>query len=159
MDVSPEAIDLAIDTVTGGVGKFVSNLISTPIKYAKGEDVETYEIPFLRRVYGKAGKQVLTQQYYENMDAVRLVSRQLTRYKNDPAKVREIAREYRAEVRLIARMKATQNAMKDLKDQREAAEKIKDPAVRKAREKKIEETTVKIMTGFNKHYNLLKEKE
>ena len=95
----------------------------------------------------------------ENMDAVRLVSRQLTRYKNDPAKVREIAREYRAEVRLIARMKATQNAMKDLKDQREAAEKIKDPAVRKAREKKIEETTVKIMTGFNKHYNLLKEKE
>ncbi|HPW19023.1 MAG TPA: hypothetical protein PLP83_11695, partial [Candidatus Aminicenantes bacterium] len=159
IDISPESIDLAIDTVTGGAGKFVSNLISTPIKYAKGEDVETYEIPFLRRVYGKAGKQVLTQEYYENMDSVRLVQRQLSHYKNDPAKVREIAQEYKSEVRLIGRMKATQKAMKDLKDQLKAAENIKDPAVRKAREKKIDEVMQKIMTGFNKNYNLMKNRE
>lgn len=159
IDISPESIDLAIDTVTGGAGKFVSNLISTPIKYAKGEDVETYEIPFLRRVYGKAGKQVLTQEYYENMDSVRLVQRQLSHYKHDPAKVREIAREHKAEVRLIARMKATQKAMKDLRDQLKASENIKDPAVRKAREKKIEETMQKIMVGFNRNYNAMKNKE
>jgi hypothetical protein len=159
IDFSPEAIDLTIDTITGGAGKFVANLISTPIKYAKGEDVESYEIPFLRRLYGKAGKQALTQQYYENMDAVRLVDRQLSHYKNDPAKVRGIVKEYNAEVRMISRMKATQKAMKDLKDQREAAEKIKDPEVRKAREKKIEEVTQKIMNGFNRYYNLSKEKE
>jgi hypothetical protein len=159
IDFSPEAIDLTIDTITGGAGKFVANLISTPIKYAKGEDVESYEIPFLRRLYGKAGKQALTQQYYENMDSVRLVDRQLSHYKNDPAKVRGIVKEYNAEVRMISRMKATQKAMKDLKDQRESAEKIKDPEVRKAREKKIEEVTQKIMNGFNKYYNLAKEKE
>ena len=159
IDVSPEAIDLAIDTVTGGVGKFVSNLISTPIKYAKGEDVETYEIPFLRRVYGKAGKQVLTQEYYENMDSVRLVQRQIQHYKNDPAKIREIAKEYKDEVRLISRMTATQKAMKDLRDQLKAAENIKDDGIRKAREKKIEETMEKIMVGFNKNYNAMKNKE
>ena len=159
IDFSPEAIDLTIDTITGGAGKFVANLISTPIKYAKGEDVESYEIPFLRRLYGKAGKQALTQQYYENMDSVRLVDRQLSHYKNDPAKVRGIVKEYNAEVRMISRMKATQKAMKDLKDQRESAEKIKDPEVRKAREKKIEEVTQKIMNGFNRYYNLAKEKE
>ena len=56
-------------------------------------------------------------------------------------------------------MTATQKAMKDLRDQLKAAENIKDPAVRKAREKKIDETMQKIMVGFNKNYNAMKNKE
>ncbi len=159
IDISPEAFDLAIDTFTGGAGKFVSNLVSAPLKAAKGEDLESYEIPFLRRVYGQAGKQVLTQNYYKNMDAVRLVDRQLDHYENKPDKVREIIKEYRAEYSLIDRMKATQDAMKGLRDQMKSVDTIKDPQIRAERKKKIEQTMEKVMNGFNKNYNAVKGKE
>jgi len=156
IDISPEAIDLAIDTFTGGAGKFMSNLISTPIKAVKGDDIETYEIPFLRRVYGKPGKQQLTQEYYENADTVRLVDRQIAHYKSDPAKLKEIVKEYRPEVRLISRMKATREAMKELRVQAKSIEKIKNPEVKERRKKVVEERMEKVMGNFNKNFNLMK---
>jgi hypothetical protein len=158
IDISPEAIDLAIDTLTGGAGKFVGNLISSPIKAAKGEDLETYEIPVLRKVYGKPGKQQLTQEYYENMDAVRLVDRQIKHYENDPEKIKEIVKDYRPEVRLIGMMKATQETMKELRDRLKVVEKMKDPEIKADRKKKIEATMEKVMTNFNKKYNAMKGK-
>jgi len=131
-------------------------LISTPIKAVKGDDIETYEIPFLRRVYGKPGKQQLTQEYYENADTVRLVDRQIAHYKSDPAKLKEIVKEYRPEVRLISRMKATREAMKELRVQAKSIEKIKNPEVKERRKKVVEERMEKVMGNFNKNFNLMK---
>jgi hypothetical protein len=158
IDISPEAIDLAIDTFTGGTGKFVSNLISTPIKAVKGETIESYEVPFLRKVYGKPGQQALTQEFYENIDEVRLVSRQLSHYKENPEKVREIAAAYRPEIRLIGRMKATQTALEQLRESKQAAENIKNPERKERRLKVIDESMDKTMKIFNKHYHLIVEK-
>lgn len=158
IDISPEAIDLVIDTFTGGAGKFISNLISTPIKAARGDSVETYEVPFLRRVYGKPGKQALTQEYYENMDAIRLVDRQLSHYKSDREKLREIREESGAEIRLIAREKAAAEAMKDLRERRKRAEKIEDREARVERIKAIDERMEAVMTKFNMHYHRIMDK-
>ncbi len=54
-DISPEAIDLAIDTLTGGAGRLVADTLGARWKAGKGENVETYEVPLLRKVYGKPG--------------------------------------------------------------------------------------------------------
>ncbi len=158
IDVSPEAIDLAIDTFTGGTGKFISNLISTPVKAVKGDDIETFEIPFLRRLYGKPGKQVLTQEFYENMDEIRLVNRQVNHYRNDPDKLKEIAQEHKPELRLIERMKATASALKDLRDLRQQAEKIVDPEKKKDRLDMIEDRMETVMKGFNAAYHRIMKK-
>jgi len=159
MDYSPEAFDLAIDTFTGGTGKFVSNLISTPVKLATGDTVETFEVPFLRKVYGKPGKQVLTQEFYENIDEVRLVSRQLNHYKDNPEKVREIIKEYRPEVRLIKRMEVTQDALKQIREARQEIEKkTKNEEIKERKLKALDESADKIMMNFNKHYHRMMEK-
>ncbi|OPY86054.1 MAG: hypothetical protein A4E71_01778 [Smithella sp. PtaU1.Bin162] len=160
IDFSPEAFDLAIDTFTGGTGKFISNLISTPVKLATGDTVETFEVPFLRKVYGKPGKQVLTQEFYKNIDEVRLVSRQINHYKDNPGKVREIVKDYPSEYRLIGRMKATQKTLEEIRKTKQlVTDKIKNEEVKERRLKALNESEEKIMMNFNKQYHRMKEKE
>jgi hypothetical protein len=159
IDWSPEALDLVLDTFTGGAGKFVANLISAPIKAVQGEDLETYEIPFLRRLYGRPGKQVLTQEFYENLDDVRLVARQISHYKHSPEKIRQIVRDHRAEMRMIERAKATSRTLKTLKEQRQMTEMMKDRQKQKMRLDQLEETTQGVMRNFNTVYNKMKRRE
>lgn len=152
IDISPEAIDLMIDAFTGGAGKFLGNVVSTPIKAFKGEEIESFEIPILRRVYGKIGKQALTSDFYENMDAVQLVYRQLKHYKDDKKKIEEIKAESSQEIRSIRAMKATKKALRLLRKGKKLAMKIQNTQRRK---KKLEAINIKIklvMRNFNKRY-------
>ena len=50
VDVSPENIDHLFDFMTGGVGKFIANSVSTTIDIGKGEFPELKNIPFGRQV-------------------------------------------------------------------------------------------------------------
>ena len=154
IDISPEAIDLVIDTFTGGTGKFVSNLISTPIKAVRGEDIETFEIPLLRRLYGRPGNQALTKEYYENMDDIRLLKRQISHYKKDREKVKSIYRENRGRIRMMEMANAVDREIKALRKQRRNIE----LSARSADEKKnmteaIEKKAQRLMRGFNARYN------
>jgi hypothetical protein len=146
-DVSPEAVDLIIDTFTGGAGRFMSDIVSTPIKAIKGESVETYEIPFARKVYGKLGKAATTQDYYENMDSVRLVKRQLKHYADDDEKTKEILKDYGQEADLIRLSDRIEKRMTKLrKAKKEAKENGEDT-------KSIESDMEELMKDFNKEYN------
>lgn len=53
IDISPEAIDHFVDTLTGSLGKFVANLVETGASVSKGELPEADNTPFLRKFYGK----------------------------------------------------------------------------------------------------------
>ena len=149
IDISPEAIDLVIDTFTGGMGRFASDAISTPLKAVKGEPVETYEIPFLRKVYGKPGMASLTSDFYDNMDAVRLVDRQVKHYRDDKEKQKEIKHDYQKDFRMIHRAKITQKIIKRLNES-------KRRAIGRNDTEKVESINAKIqkqMKLFNKAYN------
>jgi hypothetical protein len=159
IDISPEAIDLAINTFTGSAGKFVANLISTPIKAIKGEDIETYEVPIFRRLYGRTGKQALSSDFYENMDAVQLVYRQLKYYQNDKKKIKEIKMESAREVSAIRAMKATKKALNVLRKAKKAVMKIQNPQRRKKKLKGINNKMQWIMKNFNSRYKQFKERE
>ncbi len=145
IDISPEALDLIYDTVTGGAGRFVADSGSTPWKVAKGEAVESYEIPVLRKLYGRPGLGQASQDYYRNRDAVALSVAQLRHYQNDPEKVREIQAEYGDELRLRGLMKITERQLKRLR-------KARDAATEREQRRKVEEQMKAVMDRFNQQY-------
>jgi predicted GNAT family acetyltransferase len=168
IDISPEAIDLAINTFTGSAGRFVGNLISAPIKLAKGEELESYEVPILRRVYGRVGKQALTQKFYENMDAVQLVKRQIKHYKGDRKKINEIKKQSPAEVEVIryfARKSKEQRkkiSSSTISRGLSKLRKKRNAAIKAGNREKVDELNFKIemvMRKFNKRYLQYKRKE
>jgi len=142
IDISPELIDLVVDTFTGGAGRFAANMVSVPIKTIKGETVEPHEIPMVRRIYGKSGNQALTSEFYKNMDSVRLVERQLKHYKKDRAELNKIRSKYYQEAKMIDRMKAVRKSL--------TAYRKWQPSDKKAQKMK------ELMTSFNKYYNQMK---
>jgi len=144
-DISPEAIDLTIDTLTGGAGRFVADTLGAPWKAAKGEDVESYEVPLLRKVYGKPGMGQSSQDYYQARDAVALTAAQIKHYAGDSEKLAEIRKEHAVDVRMLGQMKA---AEKQLSGLRKLRKRETDPARRRA----IETQMKAVMDRFNRAY-------
>lgn len=144
-DISPEAIDLTIDTLTGGAGRFVADTLGAPWKAMKGEDVESYEVPLLRKVYGKPGMGQSSQDYYQARDAVALTAAQIKHYAGDSAKLAEIRRDHAVDVRMLGQMKA---AEKQLSGLRKLRKRETDPARRRA----IETQMKAVMDRFNRAY-------
>lgn len=146
IDFSPEAIDLVIDTFTGGAGRFVADTIGAPWKkFVQGEPIETYEVPLLRKVYGTPGTAQTTQDYYKNRDAIALTQAQLSHYKTDGVKLREVRAQHAADLRMIPALKSTEAQLKKL---REARKLSKD----RAREREIEDRMHQVMDRFNDRY-------
>lgn len=159
IDISPEAIDLAIDTALGGAGRVVSDIASAAQKIPSGDSMEPYEVPFLRRVYGRVGELASSQDYYDNVDAVRMVSREYEHYKDDPNKTKEILRGYKAEFLSIKDMERTQKAIKKLKGQKELLEAGKKTPARQKAIDSLDKTIDKLMKSFNKLYENRKNKK
>lgn len=149
IDISPEAIDLLVDTFTGGAGRFVADTFATPAKVVQGEAIETYEVPVLRKVYGAPGRGTLVSDFYERMEAVQVTDKQLKHYKGDHAKISEIRRDRAGEVRLLGDMKLAQSHLRKIRKQIKAAEKSgNEVGLKSAREREE-----KVMRQFNKAYN------
>lgn len=149
VDVSPEAIDLLIDTFTGGAGRFLSDIVSTPAKALSDEPIESYEVPLLRKVYGAPGMGTVVSDFYERMEAVQVTDKQLKHYKGDSAKIAEIRRQHPGEVRLLMDMKLAQSQLRKVRKQIKLYEKSgNESALKIARERENE-----IMRRFNRAYN------
>lgn len=58
IDVSPEAIDHGIDSAFGSVGSFFRRTTSLGIKLFKGDEIESREVPFLRKVFGTTSEYI-----------------------------------------------------------------------------------------------------
>ena len=77
-DISPETLSMLWDTGTGGMGRFVGNVVSLPFSAAAGE-VESRKVPFVRQVYGEWQDRAITSRYYEAMDRAEIAH---MRFKN-----------------------------------------------------------------------------
>ena len=55
------------DTASGGLGRFIGNVVSLPFSAMEGE-VESRKVPFLRQVYGEWNDRAISSRYYEAMD-------------------------------------------------------------------------------------------
>ena len=54
IEISPEVLKYAVRTATGGVGAFVDSTVSAAMLKTQGAELDTREIPFVRKFYGEA---------------------------------------------------------------------------------------------------------
>jgi hypothetical protein len=154
---SPEAIDMAWDTITGGSGRFYMDTVSTPVKLAKGEKVESYEIPFARRVWGRVGDRAMMEDYFKRSDELNLISRAVKYYATDPKKMNEIINKYAddngikgadARTKVMTLVQISTAFGKAIDDLKMRKGKIKDEPTRS----KIDDKVSLLMRQFNKKY-------
>lgn len=72
IDVHPGSIDHVLETVTGGLGKFVMDVVKTGGAIIKGEPFDDTRAPIIRRFIGSAKDPISdAQAYYEARDEAR----------------------------------------------------------------------------------------
>jgi len=145
IDISPEAVDLVIDTITGGAGRFVADAFVAPWKSLKGEEVETYEIPMVRKVYGTPGMGQTTGDYYKARDAIAITDAQLKHYLDEPEKAARIRAKYAFELRLLPQMKIAEKQLR-------AIRKSKKQATTPEQVRALDERAKAVMDRFNRLY-------
>lgn len=156
VDINPEMIDLLIDTFTGGAGRFVADTFSTPIKAIKGEEIEIYEIPLLRKLYGRPGLGTLYQEYYRNADAVRVTEKEAKHYLDmgDHTALAKLKRERRGEYDLInARRKTASQLTKARKQRKKIEASDLSEREKKAQLEAVGKDIKDLMNRFNRLYN------
>ncbi len=65
INVSPEWIDVIVDSVTGGLGMTAANTLDTATRLLSGDELPADNIPFLRRVTGFNNEKGVKGRYYE----------------------------------------------------------------------------------------------
>jgi hypothetical protein len=80
VDISPEVLDLVWDTFLGGAGKFAGNVLNLPFKMASDEEVQTREVPFLRRVSGEKSEYADSRLYRERKQHIKQLHEQAKVY-------------------------------------------------------------------------------
>jgi inorganic pyrophosphatase len=68
VDISPETMQLWVETAGGGLSKFVTGLIDAPSK--SDEERELRDVPFLRRVLGAVGDRQTMTVFYDHLQEV-----------------------------------------------------------------------------------------
>jgi hypothetical protein len=65
MDVSPDALEHIAEFALGGAGTFGLRSMNAFEKWMAGEELESREVPFLRRVMGEPDKNIAVADYYD----------------------------------------------------------------------------------------------
>ena len=157
IDVQPEIFEYIVDQYIGGTGQFVKNIMATTeglVDAAAGEefDLETRKIPFARRFAGENSRYIDQSQYYKRRDEISTLVRD---YKESIASGQRPSLDKKVYASALALEKVYKNIDKKLKDLRETkvtAEKIKDESRKKRILKKIETAEDKLFDQFNKTY-------
>lgn len=157
IDVQPEIFEYIVDQYIGGTGQFAKNIMATTeglVDAAAGEefDLETRKIPFARRFAGENSRYIDQSQYYKRRDEISTLVRD---YKESIASGQRPSLDKKVYSSALALEKVYKNIDKKLKDLRETkvtAEKIKDESRKKRILKKIETAEDKLFDQFNKTY-------
>ena len=145
INISPENIDLLIDTLTGGVGRLATNSGDLAARIITGEDIEVENVPFLRQVHGYDNEYSIKARYYEwtrdvayaKAESRKLRGEELAKARREPA------------YKLIGLYNSTERRLRVLRKQRRKLEK------RSATKERIEALDKRIrleMARFNRQY-------
>ncbi len=70
IDVSPETVEMIVETMTGSLGRVIKDTVFLPISLATDGSIETYKIPFARKVYGSTSDYIDQRVFRENKESV-----------------------------------------------------------------------------------------
>ncbi|MCP4127349.1 MAG: hypothetical protein GY753_09835 [Gammaproteobacteria bacterium] len=144
INVSPEWLDMLIDTVSGGAGRTAANSVDTVQRLIQGKEIPVNNVPFLRRVTGFNSDYGVTSRYYEWSKDVAYAKQELKKLRG--AK-RALAMENPA-FALIEPYNAVEKTMRRLRKARRAT----------TDEARIEEINLEIrreMASFNRQYTAI----
>ncbi len=157
VDISPETFEHWGNFVAGGAGAFAQRTQSAFMKLIRGEDIETHETPFLRRVYGTTSPSADRQRYFEIRDAVELTKQELKMLTESGR--RKEAAEIRKERVLEVRMqKIVAEAEKQRTKIRKEIRKIEanrnlSTETKQRSVQKLREATDRLMLSVRKRFN------
>jgi Large polyvalent protein associated domain 38 len=116
MEASPNQVEYAVDWVTGGTGTFLARAGRLIYGGATGTlpemEIESTDIPFLRKAYGSITKRNDLQDYIEGRDQVLRIRKALqdARKEGDNEGYMNIKRMYPKEASIAGRINAIENA-------------------------------------------------
>ena len=139
VDVSPETMDLIIDTYTGGLGKFVEGMAGLPKTLSKDE-IDVRKIPIARRFVGTTNKNKGRSDYYDNVQEVKMIEKKIKTY---PERRREFMKDPR--FRLTEQLKSTERQINALR-------KIVKKAKSEKSKTRLNDRIKKLQNKFNERF-------
>ena len=120
---TPDQLDYLIGQVTGGLGREISKVAQTAESAVSGEELPTYKIPLVGRLYGSVeGQAPQASKFYENLRAINVHENEIKGRVKDKLAVSEYVKE-NPEARLYEAANRVQREVADLKrKKREAVE-------------------------------------
>jgi len=162
IDVSPTTLEFLYEFATGGAGRFLSNMVDAPLKKLVEGEVDTYRIPFVRKVYGDIGTQATQERFYENLEQVYYADQELKLAveTKDVAMRSRVRREQRPYLRARLMAKETERRLRILREQRNAirARPTVSEATRRRKLRQIEGRMEREMLKFNQRIRQLQER-
>lgn len=156
IDVSPDALEHIAEFAFGGAGTFGLRNMNALEKWAKGEELETREMPFIRRIMGEPNEQMSMSDYYDRKVKLEQKQAALEGYRGaERLQYRNRNKDY------ITMFNLLDQSERQLRQLRKARSEIRtaaalSPANAKAyaeREEQIEDAIQKIYDRFNKYYD------
>jgi len=121
IDVSPETLKYITRTGTGGAGSLVDTGISAAMLKAEGAELDTQEIPFVRKAYMELGIKDKRAAYYKVREEARTAAEEFNRARrdNDVAKMQDVLKDKKELIaldRYANKLAATIDAARDQQD-------------------------------------------
>jgi hypothetical protein len=114
IDVSPETLDLIVDTAGGSALRFFKDSFGLPMKVLRNEEIEMHKIPFARRIAGSQPAWANSRIYYENVEDVLVTKERLNAYRGTD-KYQAIAKATVAERKLIPLAEKSEKELRKLR--------------------------------------------
>jgi hypothetical protein len=129
VDMSPETLKYLTRTFTGGAGSLVDTSVSATMLKAQGADLDTAEIPFVRKGYMELGIKDKRAAYYKVREEARTAAEEFNRAKraNDVSKMQDVIKDKKELImldRYANKLSATIDAARDQQDAVRADKKL-----------------------------------
>lgn len=148
IDISPETLDLFVDTIGGSALRFVQDTFGVPERLLRKEEIEVFQVPFARRVFGQKTSRADMSKYYENVTEILTAKQELNEYKGTKY-YDNLKTSLAKEKKLIPFAELTERRLRHLRKLRNRAE-LKN---KKSKVKELNDRINKIYLEFNKKYN------
>lgn len=162
IDVSPTTFEYLYEFATGGAGQFVSNIVDAPLKLIVDGEVDTYRIPFLRKIYGDVGTRATQDRFYENLEQVYYAEKELklTIETKDSELRRKIRTEHAAYLKSRLHAREAERRLSLLRQKRDSIRaRQMTQKQRRSRLLRIEEKMEREMLKFNERIRLLQQRQ
>lgn len=121
VEISPETLKYLSRTATGGAGAFIDSTVSAAMLKKQGAELDTREIPFVRKFYGEATIQDARARYNKAKEEAREAYEKFNalRKKNDLVSVRNYLNDKKELIALNSYANKMSDVIKNIRDQQD----------------------------------------